>query len=392
MPPVNHALLSASSSKRWITCPPSARLEAGIPEGPEKDYSREGTLAHELAELILSGDQKRLKAWYKRETGPDATKAEDGTPFYGKDMEGYIRRYCEQVNQIMDGYRLAGMNPELHLEYRVDYSEWAEGGFGTSDVVIVTDETLHIIDLKYGKGVPVSAEGNTQLRCYALGAYKDFSLDHDLSAVAMTIIQPRLDSLSGDAMTVEELLGWARAVLKPAAQLAWKGEGDYRPTPEACRFCKARFSCRWNAAYMLTLAGAPEDPKAAPLMTPLEIAGLLEKLDDLTKWANGVKEYALNQAISGEHYPGWKVVEGRSLRIITDEAKAAAALEKEGYTPDQTMKLRGLTDLEKLVGKKKLTDTLGDLIQKPAGKPTLAREDDKRPAIDPKPKDEDYGM
>jgi hypothetical protein len=253
-------------------------------------------------------------------------------------------------------------------------------GFGTSDAIIISDDTIEVIDLKYGKGVRVDAEGNSQMRLYALGAYALFSDLYDFDKVRMTIVQPRLDHVSTEELTVQQLLEWAKVYVVPAAELAAK---DDAPTSAGdwCRWCPARAICRTRAEANLELARY--DFKRGDLLDPDEIAEILGKVDELTKWASDIQGYALQQAMDGTHYDGWKVVEGRSNRKYKDELLVAEALHKEGYKDAvlYTRKLLGITDMEKLVGKKKLAEICKDLIEKPAGKPTLVPESDKREPI-----------
>ena len=383
MPPSKHALLSASSAKRWMTCTPSARWEATLPDS-DSPFAAEGTVAHALAEEMLT-------CWLNRRAfiAADSETIKNNASIYSSSMNVYVHDYVEKVTAAFEQYALAGKEPRMYLEQKVNFSQWVPEGFGTSDVVIVADNVLHIIDLKYGKGVPVDAEGNPQLRCYALGAYQAFKALEDFDTVTMEIIQPRLDSDTVETLALDDLLIWAAEELRPKAEMAYRGEGLFHPTDEACRFCKGRNQCRYNAAKQLEL-GRIEGGKG-PEMSPTEIAGVLERVDSLTKWASGLKEWALEQAVNhGAAFPGFKLVTGRSNRIISDKNEAVAKLEAAGYGPDQTCTLLGLSDLEKIVGKKQLADVLDDLIIKPDGKPTLVKDSDKRPALDLSAQYNDY--
>lgn len=383
MPPIKHALLGASSAKRWMTCPPSARWEATLPEPEEQDYTIEGTMAHELAEA-------KLRDFLRHKGHADQVRRQfKDHRLYNEAMERHTDDYVTTVTDIYAGYELAGLEPHLYMETRVDFSKWVPEGFGTSDVIIVAGNIMHIIDLKYGKGVPVEAKGNPQLRCYALGAWQAFKALEDIDTIVMEIIQPRLDSDTRDQMPIDELIRWADEELAPKAQQAFLGEGEFNPDDEACRFCRGRNICRYNAAKQLELGRL--EGKEGPELSETEIAGILERVDGLTKWATGLKEWALDQAVNhGKSFPGYKLVEGRSNRVITDKTVAIEKLGEAGYGPDKTCKLLGMTDLEKLVGKKKLTEVLEGLIDKPEGKPTLVKDSDKRPALDLSAQYNDY--
>jgi len=263
------------------------------------------------------------------------------------------------------------------LEQRLDFSPWVPEGFGTGDAVIITDNRLEIVDLKYGKGVPVSAECNPQLRLYALGAINEFGMLYDFKTVRTTIVQPRLDNISSEELAVEELLQWGETV-KPIAWQAFTGKGDFH-AGDHCRFCRARYTCRARAEANLELAKYDfQEPEA---LTVEEIGEILYKAEELQQWVKDIKEYALIQAYQhGVKFPGWKVVEGRSVRKITDEEAVAERLRREGYEPYKQV-LYTLTEFEKMIGKKRFNEIAGDLIEKPAGKPTLVPESDKRPEI-----------
>jgi len=297
--------------------------------------------------------------------------------FYSQEMEDYVGRYVELVIERINEARAKTEDAAVIIEQRLDFSEWVPDGFGTGDVVVIADGVLEIIDLKYGKGVPVSAEGNPQLRLYALGAVHQFSILYDVEAVRMTIIQPRLDNISTDELTADELLTWADEVVKPKAEEADAGDGEFVPG-DHCRFCKARFKCRARADANLELAKL--DFEKPPLLSNDEVAGVLKKAVELQKWAADVQSYALDQAENhGGKFPGWKLVEGRSNRKYTDEDAVFKKL-KAGYDEDRIAprKLLGITKMEKEIGKKIFISQLSDLVIKPSGKPTLVEESDKR--------------
>src|SRR5690606_38627340 len=344
-----HAILSASGAHRWLNCPLSARLEEHFPDEPST-YAEEVTKAHKLAEGIL------------------LDKIDEPAP---DEMFEHVSRYVEVVLEKLTP------DADLYVEQRLDFSPWVPEGFGTGDAVIVSDDVLEIIDLKYGKGVQVDAEGNPQLRLYALGAYNQFGMIYNFDRVRMTIVQPRLDHVSTEKLSLKELLQWGEEI-KPIAQKAFKGEGEFNPGPH-CRFCRARRSCRARAEHHLELA--KYEFKDPDLLSVEEIAEILKQAEDLAAWAKENKEHALTLAFrDGVKIPGFKVVEGRSTRKITDDAELAKRLEAEGYEPFKQV-LKTLTELEKTVGRKKFAEIAADLIEKPPGRPTLVPESDKRPEI-----------
>ena len=275
------------------------------------------------------------------------------------------------------------MTPDaiFKIEQKLDFSEWVPKGFGTGDFIVIADGTMEICDLKYGKGVPVSAKNNPQMRLYALGAISEFSFLFDIENVKMTIIQPRLDSISTDEVSTNDLLEWAEKVLKPTAELAFKGEGEFK-AGEHCGFCRAKRVCKARANKNLELA--KYEFRSTETLSKKDISDILGKADELVKWAKDIQQHALEQALQGTQYKGWKVVEGRSNRKYTDTSKVADVLIANEYTEDKIYKpkeLQGLTNMEKLVGKKKLNQLIGDLIEKPQGKPVLVPEKDKRPVF-----------
>lgn len=372
-----HALLSPSGSGRWMACPPSARLERKFPD-EKSEYAAEGTFAHELAELHL---KLQLGIFTKRKFNSQLKKMAEN-PFYSQEMIDYVQSYVDIATELINEIVAKSKDAIVLLEQRLDYSPWVPEGFGTGDLVIVSDDVLEVVDLKYGKGVPVSAEDNTQMKLYALGAINDYGVLYNVKTVRMTIVQPRLDNISSVDMPVKELLEWAENTVKPVAELAFAGEGEYK-AGDHCRFCKARFTCRTRAEYNLELA--KYDFEIPALLSTEEIAEVLGKADELQKWAKDIQGYALEQAKNHDiKFPGWKLVEGRSNRKYTDEDAVATTLlaadYKEGiiYKPKE---LFGISSLEKTIGKKQFNNLLNELIIKPAGKPTLVPESDKRPEI-----------
>ena len=362
-----HALLGASSSARWLVCTPSARLEAMFPD-EQSPYAAEGTIAHDLAESIL-----RHKLEGKKAPKPDGFSAE---------MIEAVNRYVDICEEKVNEARARSSDAEVMIEAKLDFSRWVPEGFGTGDMVIVADGILEVIDLKYGKGVPVSAVENTQMRLYALGAYDVNEFLYDFKTVRMTIVQPRLDSVSTDEMALEELLDWGEEI-KPIAQRAFNGEGDCAPC-DYCNFCKARHTCRALADTCLT-AFYKDGGKLNQLLTDREVSDILAMKDLITKWIKGVYDFAYEKALAGEkQWPGFKLVEGTSRRTITDPDAAAQTLLDNGYKEKDIFKpreLEGITNLQKVLGKKGVAKYLEVYIDKPEGKPTLVPDSDKRPAI-----------
>ena len=362
-----HALLGASSSARWLVCTPSARLEAMFPD-EQSPYAAEGTVAHDLAEAILR---------HKLE-GKKAPKLDD----YSTEMVEAVSRYVDICEEKVNEAKARSSDAEVMIEAKLDFSRWVPEGFGTGDMVIVADGILEVIDLKYGKGVPVSAVENTQMRLYALGAYDVNEFLYDVKSVRMTIVQPRLDSVSTDEMSLEELLDWGEEI-KPIAQRAWEGIGECTPC-DYCNFCKARHTCRALTDTCLT-AFYKDGGKLHQLLTDSEVSDILAMKDLITKWIKGVYDFAYEKALAGEkQWPGFKLVEGTSRRTITDPDAAAQTLLDNGYKEKDIFKpreLEGITNLQKILGKKGVAKYLEAYIDKPEGKPTLVPGSDKRPAI-----------
>ncbi len=372
-----HAILSASGSERWLICPPSARLEEKLAE-ERSVYAAEGTFAHALAELHL---QKYLNLIKKAEYNKQLKKLKENE-FYSQEMEDYIEVYMGIVIEKINEARARSEDAIAFLEQRLDFSPWVPESFGTGDFVIIADGAIEVVDLKYGKGVPVSAEGNTQMRLYGLGALNLFDMLYDVETIRMTIVQPRLDSVSSEDMAAEDLLIWGATYVKPKADLAYKGEGEFC-AGDHCRFCRAKAVCRSRAEANLEMARY--DFRDPPLLSHEEIAEILFKADELRAWASDVQSYAQDQAEKhGVKFDGWKLVEGRSNRKYTDVTEVRRALTEAGYSEEQILKepeLLGITAMEKLLGKKKFAELLDGLVIKPAGKPTLVPESDKRPEL-----------
>ena len=384
-----HALLAPSSAKRWMTCPPSARLEATVPS-KDTAYTREGTIAHAMAEAVLSFyilegfTQIEDAATFLTscpEVIADQIKACEAEGLDWREMaETVIDNYCRLVYEAYLGAQLKDPNAELLIEARLKLGEFIPEGFGSSDAVLIYGDTLEVFDLKYGKGVKVSAEQNPQMMCYAIGAWAGPGEFYDIKNVRMTIIQPRLRHESCYALPAADLLLWANYVLKPAALLAWKGEGEAIPG-EHCRFCRVAAQCKTLATYTLSVTERQTEPG---LMTLQDIAALLPHFATIKSWIASVEEYALNAAMEGDTVPGYKVVEGRSLRKISNTGEAILRLERAGIEPVNFLRpaeLKTITDLEKALTKKGFNTILGDLVIKPEGKPTLVEEADPRPAF-----------
>lgn len=361
-----HALLSASSSKRWLNCTPSARLEEQFTGDTGSVYAEEGTAAHALAEHKL---KRLLKRRSKRPV----------SDYQCDEMEECTDEYVAYAMEQIELARQSCKDPVVLIEQHLDYSAYVPEGFGTGDLVIVADGALTVIDLKYGKGVAVEAEWNPQMMLYGLGALELFDAIYDIDTVRMTIYQPRLESISTWEISVSDLMEWVETELRPKAALAIRGEGEFR-CGSWCRFCKAKNTCRARAEEYLRLAQI--EFQAPALLSDEEIAEVLKVADDLAKWAADVYAFATDEAIThGKQWTGFKLVEGRSNRKYTDEEEVAEAAKAAGYTDIYKSTLVGITEMEKLMGKKKFAEVLGKLVYKPQGKITLVTESDKREAI-----------
>nr|DAZ39485.1 MAG TPA: Protein of unknown function (DUF2800) [Caudoviricetes sp.] len=361
----NHAILSASSSHRWLHCLPSARLELEF-EDTSGTAADEGTAAHALSE------HKLKKALHIRSKRPISE--------YGSDeMEECTDAYVDFVMEQVELARNSCNDPIILIEKRLDFSCYVPDGFGTGDCLIISDDRLHIIDFKYGMGVLVDAVDNPQMKLYALGALEIYDSLYDINEVSMTIFQPRRENVSTWTVPVEELKVWAEEELKPKAVKAYNGEGEYIPG-EWCTFCKAAVRCRARAEEKLKLAQT--EFKMPPLLTDNEIEEILFILPDLTKWANEITAYATDAAVNhGKEWNGFKVVEGRSVRKYKDEDAIAEKAVASGFKDIYRKSLIPMTEMQKLMGKTKFEEILGSLIYKPPGKPTLVPNSDKRPAM-----------
>ena len=377
-----HALLSASGAHRWLACTPSAKLEDQFPD-TESEAAAEGTLAHELAEM------KVRNYFFPKELGKrklnSAVKKLSESGLWKDEMQGYTDDYLDYIKTT--ALSLKSM-PSVRIEQRVYFKEYTLAdpedeieGSGIADCILLYGDTVHVIDFKYGKGVPVSAEENPQLMLYALGAYQAYRMLYPISKAKLTIVQPRLDSISEWGCPVDDLLKFGEYV-KERAALAVKGEGDYSPGKDVCRFCRASAQCRARAEENVRLAFFTD--KLPPLISNEEVGQYLEKGEDVAKWLEKLKEYALKECLVGKAVPGWKAVEGKGGREWADIDKAFDILTKSGLAPEEMLwERKPLTapQTEKLIGKRDFQESVGDFVIKKPGKPALVKESDKRPAI-----------
>ncbi len=363
--PGAHAYLSPSSAKQWLSCTPSVKLEQNFPEKGESEAAKEGTLAHSIAE-------QKLNKWINRKR--NKIVCED------KDMDTYTDGYRDYVIEVYNRVKKDCTDPVFKIEQKLDLKEWIKEDGGTADAIIIGDGSLHIIDLKYGKGVAVSAKNNPQIRLYALGAIREYQLLYDLTKVHMHIYQPRVsDGISEEVMQVDDLINWGEEVVKPAAEQAFEGVGEYHPSEETCRWCRAKGACKARAEHNEHLRRYGfMDPD---LLNNEEIGKILAGVDELTRWATDVKEYALDAMLKGAQIPGFKVVEGRSIRKVTDEKLLVDNMKDAGYEEAllYEKKLHSVTKLEKLAGKKDFAIISAGCIEKPKGSPAIAPMSDKRP-------------
>ena len=370
-----HALLSASGAHRWLVCTPSAKLEEGFPD-TTSEAAKEGTLAHELAEL------KARHYFYtpdfgkkKYTTRANKLKKED---LWKDEMERYTDEYLDYLKVTALNLNTA---PYVAIEQKLDLGNWIPEGFGTADCVMVYGNTVHVFDFKYGKGVQVDAEQNPQMLLYALGAYAAYKMLYPIEQICMTIVQPRIDHVSEWTCTLEELLSFGEKV-KERAALAIEGKGEYHPDEKACRFCRAKAQCRARSDFNVKKAfNIGEMP---PLISAEEAGKRLLELQDIVKYQKDLQEWALSECLAGKDVPGWKAVEGRSVRDWSDMDAAFDKLIKSEMTMEEMLyekKPLTLAQVEKLIGKKDFQDTVGEFVAKKSGKPTLVKESDKREAI-----------
>lgn len=365
MPARNHAILSPSSSERWLHCTRAPRFELDFAD-KETPAAAEGTAAHALAEHKL---KKALKMRSRRPV----------SSFDSDEMEGFTDDYRDYILEQLEMEKKTCADAKVYVETKLDLTRYVPGSFGTSDCIIVSDSRLHVIDFKYGQGIVVKAEENPQMKLYALGALDLYEHLYDFTEVSMTIFQPRRENISTWTESVKELKKWAKEVLKPKAKLADRGDGDFC-CGDWCLFCKAAVKCRARAEANLSLA--KKEFALPPKLTDGEIEAFLPLLPRLTKWANDVTAYASDQAIHhGKKWKNWKLVHGRSNRRYKDESAVIKAAEKAGFHDIYSRKLIPITEMEKLMGKKTFQDVLGSLVMKPPGKLTLVPSTDKRPEV-----------
>lgn len=369
-----HAKLSASGASRWATCPGSVQMEDGIPD-KESIYAQEGTLAHEMSELKLK-HYLDPKGFGKRKLNAAIKKLKENE-LYQAEMESYTDNYVDFIKEKALSFP---SNPYIEIEKRVDFSRWVDGGFGTCDCVLIHGSTLSIIDLKYGKGVPVSAEQNEQLILYALGAYDAFNLIYNLDKIELNIVQPRINNFSTWEISLTELLLWGD-YFKVQAEKALGGNGELVPSAKACKFCKARDICTARAENNLSLES---EIKLKPNEIPKDkLYEYISRGEDIAKWVADLKAYALDMCLKGEDVKGLKAVAGRTSRSWTNQDEAINKLIEGGIDEAIIYDKVPLTlaKLEKALGKQQFTTLVGDMVVTSEGKPTLVFENDKRPAI-----------
>ena len=362
--PDKHAILSASGAHRWLNCTPSALLEAQK-EDQETEASKEGTLAHAVCEHKLLTAFRHIE--HEKPDGVDP------------DMERYTDDYLAFVKESYEKAKETCPDPVLLIEAKVDFSSIVPEGFGTADCLLIAEPYMHVIDFKYGQGVVVDAVGNPQMRLYALGALEAYGHLYDIKEIKMTIFQPRREHISHDVITVDELRAWATDYVKPRAELAIKGEGNFS-SGDWCRFCKLRFTCRKRADDAMCLACY--EFKKAPELTNTEIAEVLKTAPLLAKWSKDIESYALEQVLLGKSkYEGYKLVSGRATRKYKDPEQVENTLLDHGYGDIYQQKLLGIPDMEKKLGKEVFKELVQPLVHKPEGAPTLVPTSDKRPEL-----------
>ena len=369
-----HAILSASSAHRWVHCTPSARLEEQFPD-TGSDAAAEGTVAHTLAEIKVRQYFYPQEVSRQKMTRTVNKLKKDG--HWADEMQGYTDEYLDYVKSAAMAFAHI---PHADVEKTVYFDKYVPEGFGTADCILIGGDTLHVIDFKYGKGVPVSAEENLQMILYALGAYDACRILYPIETVKLSIVQPRIDNISEWEIPLSVLVAYGEMISDKAA-LAYKGEGEFVPSEENCRFCRARAQCRARAEENVRLAFFTD--KKPPLITNEEVGGYLDKGEDVAKWLKDLKEYALKECLAGKEVPGWKAVEGRGSREWTDMDKAFETLTDNGIDAAILWERTPLTlaQVEKTVGKKEFQALVGKYVAKSPGKPALAKESDKRPAV-----------
>lgn len=376
--PTQHALLSASGAHRWLHCTGSPLLEKDFPDTTSV-YAKEGTLAHELCELKL----KKYTTVMPKGTYTRAHNKIMKSELWQNEMESTSETYLEYVKEIMLSCEIA---PVILTEKKVDFSQYVPEGFGTADCLILAGDTLHVVDYKHGKGVVVDADHNPQMMLYALGAMSELSLLYRFKFVHMTIVQPRVNNISEFTMTADELIEWGETVVKPKAEAAISGKGEFE-AGDWCRFCRAKQQCKTRYESNDSLYPELSERHDPRLITLAELGEYLKRGKDMAAWLEDMKEYALSESLAGADVPGWKVVEGRGSRAFTDTDEAVDTLIKNGIDESVLYERRVLTlaQMEKAVGKKAFGEIVGNLVVKNPGKPTLVEESDKRPKITNQP-------
>lgn len=373
-----HALLSASSAARWLACPPSARLEQKFREtcgNPESSvYADEGTLAHEFGELRLRWLTNRIGS-VDYASALEKLRSHD---LYSEEIEEQIEKYANYIMEAFEAAKTVVPDPILFIEEKLDFSHLVEDGFGTGDAGIIADGTMEIIDLKYGKGIKVEACENPQLKLYAIGALRNYEMMYDIHTVRLTIVQPRIDNTVSWEISVKDLYKWAEEVVRPTASKAYVGQGLQR-AGDHCKFCLVKAMC--NTLAQKNTALAKHEFKDPQLLSDKQLIDIYKQIPMLIDWANSVGEFLLHKATSGEKVEGYKLVEGQSRRRWVDESEVQAKLKEEGYPEDSynTTKLKGISDIEKLVGKKAFPTMFEGMVIKPQGNPILVPEGDPRP-------------
>lgn len=370
-----HALLSASGASRWLNCTASARYEEPFPDSTS-DFAEEGTLAHSLGELQAKQRLGQITSEeYEKEFAEIRT-----SKYYCEEMLEYMKGYGDFIYESVKNASTTVSRGVAELEVRLDFSKWVPEGFGTGDCIIVGQGHLEVIDLKYGKGVRVSGEDNSQMKLYALGALARFDLIFDIKNVKMCIYQPRLDSISTYEMSVEDLLQWAEKEVIPKAREAFDGTGAFAPSETACKWCRGKKQCgaRASSNQEIMLQHFREDSVAH--LTPDDAGFILSQAKDIKKWLDDLEKYVNECLMQNIPVDGWKLVEGRSNRVYTDPDAVKVTLEKANIPPESYIetKLLTISNLEKKLGKKQVAVLLGDLVEKPKGKPTLVPSSDKR--------------
>ena len=372
-----HALLSASSSHKWLVCTPSARLEEQFP-AKTSEYMEEGTLAHEIAEFKVRSYflEAISKTAYTRKLNK-LKKSE----FFNDEMLRHTDTYLEYIKEEA---MKTNTRPFIAVEQKIDYSKYVPEGFGTADCVLISSDALQIIDFKYGKGVKVEAEDNSQLKLYALAALEQFGIFYNIENIKLSIVQPRIDNISEYMLTKDELVKWGNIIVIPQAQKAFMGLGEFRQG-EHCRFCRAKGACEFRAKENIKVVEEIENSQgsaneACQLLDNTELSEFLTRTEGIEEWIKDLRAYALEQILKGENIPGYKAVEGKSNRKIVDLDKAFEILKASGIEEALLYERKPLTltQLEKAIGKKEIAQTIGDFIEKPKGAPALAKETDKR--------------